>query len=234
MNHPLIRWTRGRKALISGSLFLIVIVTAFHPNTLQARESASGGTEAVFIGRIVSTTIRPARQTRVVRTAANSHRAAAVEISLNCATARTTYEVLTGMVGAFRQMIVRSGLGEWCDMPPGIDGTPVLVDATLHDGEWELEYAHAIETTGDGRSVVIPEGSPKVCGLDLWSLRSSLADDSEFAVDAKVLGAQQVQHLVEQGIARRQDDGTVFYHAAVNLPDLFTALAGTRCGKAAR
>ena len=194
----------------------------------KAPVTASPPRHIVFIGRVISTTIRPVNHS--VDTSRGGGRAPdAISIDLRCAVARTTYGVFAQNMTTSRRIVVRSALGEWCDLPAGIDGSPVLVEVTRYQGGWRLEHAYAFQASNDQDPILIPDDDATICGMRLWSLRSPLVAQDQVYADAKVLGKERVVRFLAQGIVRKDSDDSLVYSAAIRMRDMMKAVADSPC-----
>jgi hypothetical protein len=189
--------------------------------------ASSSTNERVFVGRLISTTLRPEHNRAAERAFAKAH-PDMLRIDNGCARASTVYAVITEHGDTTDHMTVHSSIGEWCDMPAGMDGFPALVDVVRRDGRWWVRHAYAFQSTRDGRRVMIPSGDPVICGIRLWDLRSALDPyDSRIDVGEELPG--QRKSLVVQGILHRRGDGSLIYASAIRMRDLLRALEHSPC-----
>lgn len=220
---------QGWKTLRQGMPWLLFIVAGMSACAATASVASPPVQEKVFIGRMLSTTIRPDPDSDPDNPGQQNAAAGTITIRLTCATAQTTYIVIANNAKTPQHMVVHSGLGEWCDPPTGIDGSQVLVDVTRHDGEWWQEQAYTLQPAHDGTSILILQDDPTICGIRLWTLRSPLKAVDRIDADPKELGSVRTRKLLTQGILHKENDGTLLYSSAVRMPDLFKALAHSSC-----
>ncbi len=179
------------------------------------------------MGRLISTTLRPEHDRAAERAFAKAH-PDRLTIDNGCARANTVYAVITATGDTTDRVTVHSFLGEWCDLPAGMDGFPALVDVVHRDGRWWVRHAYAFQPTRDGHRVMIPSGDPVICGIRLWDLRSPL-DPYDSRIDVGEENPSQRKSLVMQGILHKQADGSHIYASAIRMRDLLKALEHAPC-----
>lgn len=181
--------------------------------------------ERAFLGRLVSTTLIPVSPT-------HAEPNGVLVISLTCAVAKTTYEVL-GAPSAGKRIVVHSSLGEWCDLPAGMHGNPVLVDATWQDGGWWATRVLDLDATHDGQYVLVVAQFPKteqtICGIRLEELEEPLDPLDEVVGNARDWQPSETARMVARHAARVGSDGTLSFTRAVPQKRLLAAMAASAC-----
>jgi hypothetical protein len=217
--------TRSILRKVSTALLLMMAILPSLP--LGAAEPPPQ--ERLFVGKLLSANLRPTHDwmAESMRDHSNPHRS--ITIDLRCATATYTYAVLTTLHGASRHIKVNGNLGEWCDLPKGLDGMPVLVDIHRVDGIWLLKKAYSFELASSGPPILVPEGDPVLCGIRLWNLRSPLGLSQTPYVNDRTLHPKKLRKLMAQGVIGRDHNSQLVYLAGIRMQALLKALAASPC-----
>jgi hypothetical protein len=215
-----------RSFLCRTNMLVVMALALLLPLRVEAASQQTAHRQAqerVFVGQLVQSTLRPIVSVR-------SHKKNSVTLDNRCAKARSTYAVLSAQGDSGKRMVVYSALGEWCDLPAGMDGQPVLLDVVRQHGRWQIKDAFPLESANDANPVLLPNGDPVVCGLRLWDLRSPLKPypyPSRLTVGRMYPKERDV--LITQGILRKETDGSLFFASAIRLPDLLKTLESSAC-----
>ncbi len=214
----------SKKGIVFACLLMVSSVSG-----VSAYATAPPANERVFVGRLMSTTLRPEHDPAAERAFAKAHPNVVV-IDNGCAKASTTYAVITALGERTDHMVVHSSIDEFCNLPAGMDGNPALIDVVRSGNTWVVKQAYEFEMTHDATPALMPDDDAMVCGIRLWDLSTPLApEDRGPDVEPRHFTPTRLQSLIASGVVHRDTDGHLVYGAAIRMQDLLKALAASPC-----
>lgn len=168
--------------------------------------------DSLLVGRLQSVQLKPKGATPNIN-------GDILEISNSCGIATTQFSTITAISGKPQaKYSFDTSLDEWCSVPFNLSTDQYLIHIRENGRNSELVFAEPIESTNDGRLLIVPNQRLLFGEIDLNQYRSPVAI-GDFPVDVRGVRGADLEILISRGYVK-DSDGVLFYTSVVYIDQL--------------
>ena len=193
-----------------------VMLAAFSALTLSSCATYEATfRDSLVVGRLQSVQLKPKEATPNLK-------GEILEISNSCGSATTQFSTIAAIRGRPQaKYSFDTSLDEWCSVPFNLSTEQYLIHIRENGKNSELVFAEPIESTDDGRLLIVPNQRLLFGDVDFNQYRSPVAI-GDYPVDVRGIRGADLEQLISRGYVK-ESDGALFYTSVVYIDQLPSA-----------